>query len=345
MKSSTRLAARLIRASICTTSPALMSGCVAAKHYDEARSVAESEMAAHQHAQARLGAALERVRSLEQSLDEKEQALAQKDHELDAGQSVVAQSKLEATVAMSEKRAASELVDQLRGELARTGDHLSVFSHEKRDLEQALVLAEQRLTTAERAERSFGELLEVTRDLALSLGEPLGAGLLALGTHASGVSLYLPNERVFAGETDQLLAQAEPYLASFARVSGRHPTLRVLVLSKDPGASSAARADRIKLGLTELGVADERITLDVTPAEPSPADATAPSGIAPDATAPLAADAPVNGAAPEAPEPTEEAPAAAPEGPGDSLAPLPESSAPEPHAQSALGGYELVLTP
>ena len=129
-----------------------MTRCVPAKSYDEARTAAESEFTAHGRTRQRLEAAHERIRTLEQTLAERERAI-------ETGESSFAEAKLETVVLGKDKEAALELVDQLRSELARTGNHLVAYSDEKRDLARALMLAEERVRAIEAAKKNLDELV------------------------------------------------------------------------------------------------------------------------------------------------------------------------------------------
>ena len=126
-----------LRVASCLLVASSATGCVASKHYDEARSVAENEAQGHARTRERLEASMQRIHALENELAEKERSMA-------VGANAAEESKLASTVASKEREAAVMLVEQLRSELARTGDHLQLFAKEKRDLAQTLLVAEQR---------------------------------------------------------------------------------------------------------------------------------------------------------------------------------------------------------
>lgn len=297
MKTSLRILLGLSRVAAVLALATTVGGCVAAKHYDEARSVAEAEMAGHARTRARLASALARVDGLEKDLRDKELALSRTQRELDAGESLVAASKLETTVAVTEKRAAGELVDQLRSELARTGDHLRAYAGEKRDIEQALLMAEERLRGADAQSKGLVELVAAARDLAVGLGEQLAAGDVSLGAKGGALSLGLPSDRLFEPNGTALTADAGAIVTAIASAAVAHPSYRVLV--REPRATpGAARTETLLLALRERGVQNDRIALSPPEqAAPAPvADAVAPRAPAADGRgddAPAAPSAPV----------------------------------------------------
>ncbi|HEY3500383.1 MAG TPA: hypothetical protein VGK73_37080, partial [Polyangiaceae bacterium] len=240
-----------------------LPGCVSARHYEEARSVAESETAAHGRTRDRLEAAVKRIHALEADLAEKQKTLS-------ARESDVAQSKLDTTVAQKERDAVAQLVDQLRSELARTGDHLTSFSREKRELTQTLLVAEQRMQSIELAGKNLGELVAVTRDLALELEGPLEKGGVELGAKDGQVFVAMPAEKLFAPNGTALLADAAPVLEAVGKVSGAHPKLKVVVREPSGAPLAGLRSARLGDALREHGVADSRLTLPFPAAEPPP---------------------------------------------------------------------------
>jgi len=254
------------------------TGCVAAKHYEEARAVAESEQTAHARTRARLEAAVERVNTLEQELARREQALA-------AGQSVVEESKLATSVALKEKEAATMLVDQLRSDLARSGENLSTFSREKRDMQQVLLLAEQRMAGVEAATRNLAELIGTTRDLALELDQPLTVGTVSLFAKDGRIVLGMTSDKLFSATGDALVVDAAPVLTAAGKVSQAHPNLRVFVRESSGAPVAQARLQGLAQALRERGVPETKLVVETcapaagaTPAQPTDAAATPGDG-------------------------------------------------------------------
>jgi len=241
------------------------AGCVASKQYDEARSVAVSEQQAHARTRERLEASMKRIATLEAELALREQAMNKDANEAE-------ESKLASTVALKEKDAAFQLVEQLRSELARTGDHLVLFAKEKRDLQQTLLVAEERMRNIESAGRNLDELVAAARDLSLALGGELDQHVVELGARDGQVVLGMVPERIFAANGDALATEAGPMLAAIGKVSQAHPSLRVVVREPAGTQLSATRTPRLGDALRQNGVANERLTLPSAPAqEPAPA--------------------------------------------------------------------------
>ena len=267
----------VLRLASCLLVASSATGCVASKHYDEARSVAESEAQAHSRTRERLEASLARIRALETELAENQRRMA-------LGSNAAEESKLASVVATKEKEAAVELVEQLRSELARTGDHLMLFAREKRDLAQTLLVAEQRMGDIELASKHLGELVAVTRDLSLELENELEKGSVELSARDGQVVVSVKSERLFATGGDMLVTEAGPVLAALGKVSGEHQGMRVIVREATP-ASSRARVQRLGDALRERGVADSRLVLAAGPTAeltPAPDVATAPASGATD---------------------------------------------------------------
>lgn len=262
------------------------AGCVASKQYDEARSVAVSEQQAHARTRERLEASMKRIAALEAELAAREQAMAK---DADAAE----ESKLASTVALKEKDAAFQLVEQLRSELARTGDHLVLFAKEKRDLQQTLLVAEERMRNIESAGKNLDELVAAARDLSLALGGDLDKHVVELGAHDGQVVLGVAPERLFAANGDAIGVEAGPMLATVGKVSQAHPSLRVIVREPAVASLSATRMLRLGDALRQNGVANERLTLPVAQAQP-PAPAQVADGSA------AATDKSAENAAPEA---------------------------------------------
>lgn len=271
-----------------------MARCVPAKSYDEARSAAETELTAHGRTRARLEAAHERIRTLEQSLAERERAL-------ETGASSVAEAKLETVVASKDREAAMELVEQLRSELARTGNHLVAYSDEKRDLSRALMLAEERVRAIEAAERNLAELVATTRDLSLALGPGFTDSGLEVGARDGQVVLRVPKNKLFAEGSDALVVDAAPVLGAVSKVTHGHPKLSVVLRKPEGDPLAAARVARLGAAFVDRGIPEARLRLpSVEPVAAPVAAEAAPEGVVVVATPPAAApaEAPVPSAAP-----------------------------------------------
>jgi hypothetical protein len=261
-----------------------MTQCVPSKSYDEARTAAEAEFAAHGRTRARLEAAHERIRTLEQSLAERERAL-------ETGESSVAAAKLETVVATKDREAAMELVDQLRSELARTGNHLVAFSDEKRDLARALLLAEERVKSIETAEKNIDELVATARDLAGAIGAGAEEEGVELGARDGRIVLAIPAAKLFAEGSGALVVDAAPLLAAVSKVANAHPRVRVVLSEPEADELAPARVTRLGQALVERGVPEARLELPLSKAAPVATESGAAEG-AEDVAAPAAPSTP-----------------------------------------------------
>jgi len=255
-----------------------MASCVPAKNYEEARSAAETEFGAHGKTRSRLEAAHQRIRALEQTLAERERAL-------ETGASSVAAAKLESIVVGKDKEAALELVEQLRSELARTGNHLVAFSDEKRTLAQALVFAEERVRSIEAAEKNLGELIATARDLAIAVGPEMKESGIELGARDGQIVLGLPRKMLFADGTDDLVVDAAPVLSAVGKVTSEHTVVRLVLRGPEKAPLVEARIARLGAALRDRGIPENRLVLPsraVRKEEPTLApiatEAASPSG-------------------------------------------------------------------
>jgi len=272
------------------------TGCVPAKNYEEVRSVAESEAKAHEHTRQRLEASMDRIHTLEQELKAREQSL-------NVDENATAESKLATAVATKEKEAAVELVEQLRSELARTGDHLMIFAREKQDLAQTLLIAERRMADIELAGKKLDELVATTRDLSLALRDELAQGTVELGAKEGQVVVGMKPDVLFGVEGGDLVAPAAaPLLAAVGKVSVEHPSLRVLV-RESSGAAASPRLLRLGDALRERGVTGSRLVLPSsgTAAPPSTGSVAPATGSTPSDGDASADAAPAAEAKPNAP--------------------------------------------
>lgn len=236
-----------------------LASCVPAKSYDEARTAAETEFSAHARTRARLETAHQRVRTLEQSLAERERAL-------ETGESSAAQAKLETIVLGKDKEAAMELVEQLRSELARTGNHLSAYSDEKRELARALVLAEERVRAIEAAEKNLGELVATASDLSLALAPHLNDGGVDIGARGGEIVVSALESNLFAAGSDALVVDAAPVLGAVAKAYADHPSSRVTVRAPDATPLGQQRVLRLGAALRDRGIPNDRLVLPSMPA-------------------------------------------------------------------------------
>ncbi len=119
-----------------------LSGCVPATAYEQATSAAEVEREGHKRAAQRLA----RVEGeLEETRRERDRLIAEKNDllgRLSSEESRLAQVAVELENGQKETEQQEELVTQLRGELARVGEHIKVYAGQKSDLQSELEAAQ-----------------------------------------------------------------------------------------------------------------------------------------------------------------------------------------------------------
>lgn len=242
------------------------SGCVAAKHYEEARTVVNAEVAAHERTTARLAAAQARISKLEAELADKQRSLA-------SGAEALEQGRLTEHTLRKEREEASALLAQLQSDLARTGSHLKAFSSEKSTLEQKLKATEARLQSLSHAEKSLAVLIAAARDLTLSLADPVGNGAVELGARDGEVIVAASDAELFEG--DALRAEANAIIAGVARVAALHTKLQVIVRPAPGSPASRARLEALSAALGARGVANVSVVAPEAKAgesKPTPSD-------------------------------------------------------------------------
>jgi flagellar motor protein MotB len=253
---------------------ASLASCVPATRFEEAQSAAQVEMEGRRRAEHEL--ALAKAQN--------EQLAAQmrgQTSDLDQRAEALAQAELDTTTQGKQRQDAEGLVEQLRAELGRAGEHLRSFHDDK-----------QRLEASRSAETSRSLLMvRVARDLSLLLPEPIAAGDLVLDAE--------PGRLVLRGARAKLLAddgavkpEAEPLLKALAHVLGLHPGLRITV-TDTTNESDPVATTRIVDGLMQRGVTSSRFEArseaggapqpEVAAGEPTPSSAgqAAPSSAGP----------------------------------------------------------------
>ena len=238
-----------------------LSGCVVPQaRYEEAQSSLRVEQTAHRQTAQRLEKAQQQIRAAEQEIRLRER-------KLDENQEQLAQSRLDMSNVSKEHQDAVMLVEQLRGELARVGDHLRTFSDQKSELARDLSEAETRLERLARIERGAVFRAEVVRDLSLAFHEALGVGQYELVVSEGRVVLRVPSASVLEESGDALHAEADRVLAPVARIVERRPQSQLSVLETDGSEEQrnarTPRVARISGRLVALGAPEERVTTEV----------------------------------------------------------------------------------
>src|SRR6187455_3240643 len=190
------------------------SGCVSQSAFEEAQSAAEVEREAHQRAEARLQEVEQALGQLQNDLQRRETALAEQERRL-------AEADLHLKLAHQERDESGQLVDQLRGELARVGDHLRVYSEQKDRLAAELRVAEDRSQQLDEGSERVERLASIVRDLSLLEGPAIHAGAIVVGSNGRDPVLRAPASALAAGA--ELSADAKRIVKALGRVAELHP--------------------------------------------------------------------------------------------------------------------------
>ncbi len=235
-----------------------VSGCVVpAARYEEARSTILVEQEAHRRTQDRLG-------EISRELDRLHEALAQREKKIVGIETELSEAKLNADVAGTERRFATEIVEQLRGELARTGDHLRDLSGEKSRLAQALDAAETRARKLALCENAAADNAAIVRDLAVALGAQIRGGEVEL-TVLDGRPVLRVASSAIAGEVVE--EAGLKVIAAIAALTQTHPEARVSI--RETGEAGAAEESTKRMralsdALVKAGLGATRV--EVAPA-------------------------------------------------------------------------------
>jgi hypothetical protein len=241
-----------------------LCGCVPQTRYEEARSATRIEQEAHRRTQATLV-------EIGRKLDQTQVELGQREQRLEKMEQDLAEAKLNADVAGTERQNALDLVETLRADLGRTGDHLRVFADEKSKLAGALDAAKARAEKLASCEQEASENAAVIRDLSVLLAEPIATGAVELQIVEGRPVLRFPSNEIGA---EAIQPTGKKVLAAVAKVTQLHPETRVRI--GESGAANgaepgAARLKRISDQLAAQGLKAERVEL--RPGAPAKPDA------------------------------------------------------------------------
>ncbi|MCA9597135.1 MAG: hypothetical protein KC776_27665 [Myxococcales bacterium] len=229
------------------------AGCVVpAARYEEARSAVSVEQEANRRMLAQL-------RDIDTKLEQANAGLREREQQLEKKDQRIAELSLQSSVAEQEKTDASDLVEQLRGELGRVGDHLKAFAEDKKRLSEALSAAEQREKRLSEAEQLSSETGALIRDMSLLLHDAVGTGDVELEVDNGRVVLRIPRDGL-TGE--KLSATADKSLTALGRIASLHPKARFEIndaLGQSEPASPKLPATRVKSELSARGVPAERV--------------------------------------------------------------------------------------
>jgi len=230
----------------------VFSGCVPVTRFEETQSAAQVEMEGRRRSEyeaTQLKAENDQLRAQmqqqSQALDEREQALSQ--------------AQLDSSTQGKQRQEAEGMVEQLRGELARTGGHLQTFHAEQKKLETALT-----------SEAARGRALSrLARDAALAMPEPITTGDYTLDPEQGAIVLRVPREKLLTDD-GSVKPEAEPLLKIVVRLMQLHKTAK-LRLEDSSAAGDPLAVSRLVTALTERAVAAERFEPLAVPPDAAPA--------------------------------------------------------------------------
>jgi flagellar motor protein MotB len=249
------------------------AGCVPTLRYQEAISMGQEEAEAHRAAEIRAHDTELRLQDSQAKLAALQAELDRRDNKLKEDEQSLTSSKFETGQVAKERDDANDLVNQLRGELARVGGDLRTFADEKQALERALETASARAKELAKAEESAATMVRIGRDLTLAVGDSIAKGELSLDAHGGRVALGIPDTKLFAAD-DTLTPDAEPMLGAIARVAQQHPETRLEITQPvDDAARLRVRFEALQTALGRRGVAPARIRQ----MEPAPAAGAQPA--------------------------------------------------------------------
>ncbi len=243
-----------------------LGGCVSQARYDEARSALMVEQEAHRRTNAQLYA-------LSQKVDQLQARLSERERQLEESAAQISAAELAATQADTERDEAVATVEQLRGELARVGDHLRTFADQKQSLSEALDGAETRAKRLEELEKSVARNALIVRDVSVLLNEAIAMGEVELEIVEGRPLLRLEHASSFVAGSGDLQPGTNAVASALSRALRARPEARVRISRRaDDSAQATAELERIAKRLQAEGLAANRIEIVVEPAngEPGP---------------------------------------------------------------------------
>jgi flagellar motor protein MotB len=229
-----------------------LASCVPVTRFEETQSAAQVEMAGRHRAEAQIS-------QLKAEVAELRASLSRQGVTLDERGDALAQAELDKSNQGKERADAEGMVEQLRGELARVGGHLQSYHADKQKLEANLA-----------AEAARGRALaRLSRDVALTLAEPIATGEYTLDAEPQHVVLRLPREKLLA-EDGAVKPEADALLKAVARILSLHPQSK-LRLEDAAAPADAIATSRLVAALGERAVAADRFEPLVPDGAPTPA--------------------------------------------------------------------------
>lgn len=238
----------------------LSVACVGQTQYEEVHSAAEVQSEAHRRAELEIAQLRQEIARLEAELRARENSISNKEDRL-------AQVDLDLEVANQKQAAKTLLVDRLRDELARAGDHLKAFSDEKEQLRQQLASMQERAAAVERAEREVSRVAVVVRDLSILEGTALGSGELELSAERGRIVLRTSAPSLFGPNGKKLERAGQRLAGSLGKLASLHEQVGFALGDTSSGGANVEGLRLLGEAIVAEGVASERISVE--PIEPS----------------------------------------------------------------------------
>lgn len=251
----------LLIASSVVLGASCLSGCLVPNaRVEEAQSALRVEQRAHRQT-------AEKVYDLTKRLDRAEHDLADKQKKVQKEGAAVAQASFDYDVALKQRDEAEAMVEQLRGELARVGNHLKAFAGERERLAQELAQKESEAHQLAQVERASQAQVLLMRDLTLEFHAEITKGNVRLISERGVAVLQFPAGEMYA-EDGTLSPGGSQRLTRLAkRTKGSNGVSFKLEIA-ERGSDAASDSTLLRLSqvaelLAGVGVDSESITVSV----------------------------------------------------------------------------------
>ena len=246
-----------------------LTGCmVRAAEHEKVVNALVVEQSAHRKTEAEVAQLRERLAELTLAVEEKEQ-------ELHAQEFKIAQTQFDRQLVDKEREAASQLVDQLRGELARVADNLRLYSTQKHELEAELEAALDRAQKAVRAETRASMHAALIRDYALLLPATLASGSTQLKLVDGRPQLRVPADELKGENGNGLSPRAEAIIRASAKLLERYPEVRLQLTTEPTSKEGSVLVEQLIAALQQGGVAKPQILVAEASSEANDASPSA----------------------------------------------------------------------
>ncbi|HMJ15723.1 MAG TPA: hypothetical protein VK524_30110 [Polyangiaceae bacterium] len=244
----------------------LAAGCVPATRYEEAQTALTAERSAHRQT-------LSRAYHLQRQLGDAHTAAQAQQKRLQEHEERLAATNLENKLTGTARDNALGTVEQLRGELARAGEHMRAFSQEKQDLVKALTAATTRAESSSEGSQLTTERANMVRDVALAFHDKLAAGSYELTFVDGRPILLVPLATVMTG--NQLSAGGQELARKLSEFMALHSEARLGLSIAGPDAQGGARMKQLREQLTARGLSEQHATFDEAAAAAAPGEQAA----------------------------------------------------------------------